>query len=399
MTADVADRVYLAALDGEDVSRAFGEGFDTATEPPAVTDLLRSLADTRVWATRETAVLAELDRGDYVVFHRDWGIRCVAQVWATTADSDDVAAHTGVDEPAGEWGLVTLTNVQRALDHVSLLSLDAGDAQREASLYRIAPDVAADLESRFTTPARLVEELVPDPLAFDVPPGGTPPDRRPDAERPAGGASAGDADALLDAHLDALDGVHRTAWRTLALGGFLFAATLALAARYRPPGGDPFALSATVGAGALALGVGAAVAAGVAVHGVVSPRPGLDAFASEHAAATARAGRTERGSDAAAHLGARLDDLTTDLAAHTRRLGLAVAASTVAVLVGCVYVAYGLAAQVSTAVRPLSVAVLVGFPLAVVAVAALVVRERDGSVAAQLGDATDRLSSLSGRLR
>ncbi|WP_232686034.1 hypothetical protein [Halobacterium zhouii] len=420
----VASRAYLAALDTEDAREAFGDAVETAAEPPAVTDLLRSLGDTRVWATRETDVLSELDRGDYVLFHRDWGLRCVAQVWSTTADSDAVAAHTDLENPAGEWGIVTLTNAQRALDHVSLLSLDVGDAQRAKSLYRIDPEVATDVESRFTTAARFVEETVPDPLAFDVPPGGTPPDRRPEPERrpdakgASGGSIPGDADHVLDAHLDGLDGVRTAAWRLLALGAFLLGATLAVVAQYRPPDGDPFYVSTTVAAGVLAVAVGGAAAVGVAVHGVVASRPGLDSFTREHAAASRRAGRAESDSDAATHVARRLEDLCADLDARTRRLGLVVAGATVAVLVGCVYVAYGLTAQVSGAVEPGSALVLAGFPLAVLAATLTIVRRHvgglvgdrlpgvrgafstpDGSVADRLDALKRRVASLPQRLR
>lgn len=405
MTADVASRVYLAALDSEDGPEAFGDAVETATEPPEVTDLLRSLADTRVWATRETDVLSELQRGDYVLFHRDWGLRCVAQVWSTTADSDAVAAHTDVEDAAGEWALVTLTNAQQALDHVSLLSLDVGDTHQTKSLYRIDDDAAADLEARFTTPARFVEETVPNPLEFDVPPGGTPPDRRPDPEHfpSPGDEVAGNANRTLDVHVDALDGVRKAAWRLLALAAFLLAATLAVVAQYRPPGSDPLYLSTVVAAGLAAVGAGAAAAAGVAVHGVVSSRPGLAEFAREQAGAAKRAGATESASDAATHVARRFDDLCADLATRTRRLGLVVAGATVAVLVGSVYVAYGLAVQVSTSVQPLPTAALVGFPVGVLALTAIVVlagRSRGGTtdVADRLHAAKRRLSSLPRRL-
>ncbi|WP_336037843.1 hypothetical protein [Halobacterium yunchengense] len=374
-----ADRVYLASLDSEDLAAAFGDGYDAAVEPPAVSDLLRSLADTHAWATRETEVVAELSRGDYVCFHRDFGLRSVGQVWATTADSDEVARYTGLDDPAGEWAVVTLTNVQPALDHVSLLSLGMDDARRSASLYGLDDDTARALRESYTTPARLVEDAVADPLAFDVPPGGTPPDRRPDPVDASGfdetaGAPVSGTETVLGAHLDALDGVRATAWRVLALAAFLLAATLAVVARYRPPTGPRLTLTAPVSAGVAAVALGGAVATGVAVHAAVAPRPGLGAFTREQAAAVRRAGATESPGEAATHVAGRLEAFCRHLDARTRRLGLAVAAATVAVLVGCVYVAYGLGVQVSPSVEPLSAPALVGFPLVVVAASLAVVR-------------------------
>ena len=245
MPGDFAARVYLAALGSQDLVDAFGEGYETAAEPPAVSGLLRSLSDTHAWATRERDVVADLERGDYVVFHRDWGLRAVGQVWSTTADSDEVARHTELDDPAGEWGLVTLTNVQPALDHVSLLSLDVDDARQDRSLYRFDDDTAAGLRSRYTTPARFVEETVANPLAFDVPPGGTPPDRRPaPPERTSDGFEL--PDTPVEAHLDALDDVRTTAFRVLALGSFLLAATLAVLERYRVDPEAPFAFTPAV---------------------------------------------------------------------------------------------------------------------------------------------------------
>jgi hypothetical protein len=413
MPADIADRVYLAALGSADLTDAFGDGYDTATEPPAVSDLLRSLADTHVWATREKSVLADLDRGDYVLFHRNWGVRAVGQVWATTADSDEVARLTDADDPAGEWGVVTLTNVQQALDHVSLLSLDAGDALEDSSLYRFDDAVAASLGRRFTTPARFVEETVENPLEFDVPPGGTPPDRRPDSPDDGGGTVAFD-DVSLDAHVDALDGVRTLAWRVLALGAFLLAATLAVVQRYRPADGNPFTLTPPVSAGVAAVCVGAALAAGVVVHGAVSPRPGLVRLTREHAGAVRRAGRRESGSDATVHVADTVEAYCAHLHRQTRRLGLAAAGATVGVLVGCVYVAYGLGVQVSPAVEPLSVVALVGFPLLVVAATLLAVRRYVRSllpdagarptlprfsVSSTVGAVRRRLSMLTARFR
>ena len=416
MPADIADRVYLAALGSADLTDAFGDGYDTATEPPAVSGLFRSLADTHVWATRERSVLADLDRGDYVLFHRNWGVRSVGQVWATTADSDDVARLTDVDEPAGEWGVVTLTNVQPALDHVSLLSLDAGDALETSSLYRFDDAVAGPLRNRFTTPARFVEETVENPLAFDVPPGGTPPDRRPDPPDDSAGAVAFD-DLSLDAHVEALDGVRTLAWRVLALGAFLLAATLAVVQRYRPADGNPFTLTVPVSAGVAAVCVGAALAAGVVVHGALSPRPGLARFTREHAGALRRAGHRESGGDATVRVADTVEAYCAHLHRQTRRLGLAAAGATVGTLVGCVYVAYGLGVQVSPAVEPLSVVALVGFPLLVVATALLAVRRYVRSllpdapsvgaspsfprlsVAGRVDAVRRRLTSLTGRLR
>ncbi|MUV59687.1 hypothetical protein [Halobacterium sp. CBA1126] len=375
MPADFADSVYLASLNSEDLTDAFGEGYATAAAPPAVSGLLRSLADTHAWATRDTDVLADLDRGDYVFFHREFGLRCVGQVWATTADSDEVARYTDLAAPAGEWGVVTLTNVQPALDHVSLLSLGMDDARRDDSLYRLPAGVAADLRAEYTTPARLVEDAVENPLAFDVPPGGTPGDRRPDPEPVDSGAPAvTGTETVLDAHLDALDGVRAVAWRVLGLAAFLLAATLAVVAVFRPPSGDRLVLTEPVSAGVAAVAVGTAVAAGVVVHGAVAPRPGLAAFTREQTAAVRRAGATESRSDAAAHVAGKVEAFCTHLAARTRRLGFAVAAATVAVLVGCVYVAYGLGVQVSPSVEPLSLAALAGFPVLVVAAALVVVR-------------------------
>lgn len=379
MSGDFADRVYLASLDSADLPDAFGDGYETAAEPPAVADLLRSLADTHAWATRDTDVLATLDRGDYVVFHRDFGVRAVGQVWATTADSDEVARHTELDDPAGEWGLVTLTNVQSALDHVSLLSLDADDARQTRSLYRFDDDTAADLRGRFTTPARFVEELVANPLAFDVPPGGTPADRRPDPPTPdAGGASL--PDAPVDAHLDALDAVRTTAWRVLALGAFLMAATLGVIQTYRVSPDQAFSLTPTVAGGVAAVCVGAALATGVVLHGALTPRPGLPGFTREHANAVKRAGRTERGGDAASHLAGATASYCAHLHAVTRRVGIAVASATVGILVGAVYVAYGLGVQVSPELRPLGAVALGVFPALAVVATLYSLRQHVGSL-------------------
>jgi hypothetical protein len=373
MPADFADRVFLASLTSEELTDAFGEGYATAAEPPAVSDLLRSLADTHAWATRDTDVLAALDRGDYVCFHREFGLRAVGQVWSTTADSSEVARYTDIEEPDGEWGVVTLTNVQPALDHVSLLSLGMDDARRDDSLYRLPEAVAADLRAEYTTPARLVEDAVANPLAFDVPPGGTPGDRRPDPESfDASAPAVTGTETVLDAHLDALDGVRAVAWRVLGLASFLLAATLAVVAVFRPPDGSRIVLTTPVSAGVAAVAVGTAIAAGVAVHAAVAPRPGLAAFTREQAAAVRRAGETETSGDAATHLAGKVEAFCTHLATRTRRLGFAVAAATVAVLVGCVYVAYGLGTQISPSVEPLSGVALAGFPVLVV-VATLVV--------------------------
>jgi hypothetical protein len=373
MPAAFADRVYLAALGSEDVSAAFGEGYETANEPPAVSSLLRSLADTHAWATRDTDVLATMERGDYVLFHRDWGLRYVAQVWATTADSDAVARHTEVSDPAGEWGLVTLTNVQPALDHVSLLSLDAEAARSDDSLYQFSTAVSRDLRERFGTAARLVEETVENPLEFDVPPGGTPPDRRPESPTTTPGGTEDEPGRLptpgtfVDAHLDSLAAVRTSAWRVLGLGAFLLAATLVVIGRYRPTGGDPFVLTAAVAAGVGSLAVGAAFAAAVALQGTISPRPGLGALTREYTGAVQRANANGETGHAAAHLAARVQAYCRHVDARTRRYGLAVAAGAVGVLAGNVLVAYGLLAQVSTSLDTVSVVPLVAFPVLVVA--------------------------------
>jgi len=406
MPADFADSVYLASLSSGDLVDAFGDGYETAAEPPAVSDLLRSLADTHAWATRETDVLATLDRGDYVCFHREFGLRCVGQVWATTADSGEVARYTDIENPAGEWGVVTLTNVQPALDHVSLLSLGMDDARRNDSLYRLSDDVARDLRETYTTPARLVEDAVADPLSFDVPPGGTPADRRPEADSFEQNAPpVTGTETVLDAHLDALDGVRTAAWRVLGLAAFLLAATLAVVARYRPPDGSRLVLTPPVSAGVAAVLAGAAIATGVAVHAAVAPRPGLSTFTREQTAAVQRAGATESRGDAAAHVAEKLAAFCSHLDARTRRLGFAVAAATVAVLVGCVYVAYGLGVQVSPSVEPLSLVALVGFPALAVLAALVVARHHVRALLPEsAGDdvpslsVTDRLGSVRRRL-
>lgn len=399
MAVDFADRVYLASLDSRDLAAAFGDRYETAAAPPAVSGLLRSLADTHAWATRETGVVADLERGDYVCFHRGFGLRSVGQVWATTADSDEVARHTNIEEPAGEWGVVTLTNVQSALDTVSLVSLGMADARHDKSLYRLDSDVDGALRSAYTTPARLVEDVVANPLAFDVPPSGTPADRRP-SSRPEssppstadpGASAVNGTETVLEAHLDALDGVRTAAWRVLALAAFLLVATLAVAARYRPPSGPRLVLNTPVSAGVAAVVAGAAVATGVAVHAAAAPRPGLGAFTREHAAAVRRAGTTESAGDAATHVASRAESFCRHLEARTRRLGAAVAAATIAVLVGCVYVAYGLGVQVSPSFEALSLVSLVGFPVLVVAATLYVVRHQiavltpDSSRSAVLG--------------
>lgn len=394
MPANFTDRVYLAALGSEDVTAAFGEGYATATQPPAVSGLLRSLGDTHVWATRSTEVLATMERGDYVLFHRGWGVRCVAQVWATTADSDEVARHTQLADPAGEWGAVTLTNVQPALDHVALASIDAQDARQDRSLYQFPSVVADDLRAEFTTPARLVEELVADPLQFDVPPGGDPPDQRPEPSTPATSAHSADTSALPDpdgilgAQLDGLDNVRTAAWRVLGLGAFLLVATLAVAGRYRPPDGSPFVLTEAVAAGVSSLAVGAAIAAAIALQGAIEPRPGLGALASEYAGATRRASTTGS-ADGAAHLAARVESYCEFLATRTQRLGIAVATAATGVFVGNVLLAYGIGVQVSTSVRPLSVVPLAGFPLLVVLATAVLARR---SLRAVFTDVTSSLT-------
>ncbi|SEW29767.1 hypothetical protein [Halobacterium jilantaiense] len=420
MPGDFAARVYLAALGSQDLADAFGEGYETAAEPPAVSGLLRSLSDTHAWATRETDVVADLERGDYVVFHRDWGLRAVGQVWSTTADSDEVARHTRLDDPAGEWGLVTLTNVQPALDHVSLKSLDVDDARRSLSLYRFDDDTAADLRARYTTPARFVEELVANPLAFDVPPGGTPPDRRPESTGRASD-SLDLPDTPVDAHLDALDDVRATAFRVLALGSFLLAATLAVVERYRVNPESSFAFTPAVWLGIAGLVVGGALATGVVVHGALRPRPGLPAFTREQTGAVERAGTTDRGADAASHVASTTRAYCAHLHTVTRRVGVATAAATVGVLGGSVYVAYGLAAQVTSAIRPLSPVALVGFPVLCVAAAAYVLAQHSDlptpnlpsvsvpdvprppgvgdALAARLDALRRRLASFAGRLR
>jgi len=424
MPGDFADRVYLAALGSPDLVDAFGDGHETAAEPPAVSGLLRSLSDTHAWATRETDLVADLERGDYVVFHRDWGLRAVGQVWSTTADSGEVAGHTALDDPAGEWGLVTLTNVQPALDHVSLKSLDVDDAREDRSLYRLDDDAAADLRARYTTPARFVEELVANPLAFDVPPGGTPPDRRPDAPARSG-QGLQFPDTPVEAHLDALDSVRTTAWRVLALGSFLLAATLAVLERYRVSPEEPFSFTPTVWLGVAGLAVGGALATAVVVHGSLRPRPGLPTFTREQTGAVERAGATDRGSDAAAHAASTAAAYCSHLHRVTRRVGVATAGSAVGVLGGAVYVAYGLGAQVTTAIQPLSPVALAGFPVLVLAASAYVLAQHDdvptpslpdvdvpkpgaalpdlpavgGAVSTRLDALKRRLSALTGRIR
>jgi len=159
-------------------------------------------------------------------------------------------------------------------------------------------------------------------------------------------------DLSLDAHVDALDGVRTLAWRVLALGAFMLAATLAVVQRYRPADGNPFTLTPPVSAGVAAVCVGAALAAGVVVHGALSPRPGLARFTREHAGATRRAGRRESSGDSTVHVADTVEAYCAHLHRQTRRLGFAAAGATVAILVGCVYVAYGLGAQVSPAVEP-----------------------------------------------
>jgi hypothetical protein len=85
----------------------------------------------------------------------------------------------------------------------------------------------------------------------------------------------------------------------------------------------------------------------------------------------------------------------------------------VGVLGGAVYVAYGLGAQVTPAIRPLSPVALVVFPVLCVAAAAYVLAQHSGlstpnlptppSVGGALAARTDalrrRLSSFAGRLR
>lgn len=385
MSGDFADRVYLAALGSPDFADFADGGHETAVGPPAVSDLLRSLSDTRVWATRESGLVADLDRGDYVVFHRNWGLRAVGQVWSTTADSDEVAQYTGLDDPTGEWAVVTLTNVQPALDHVSLLSLDVDDARETRSLYRFDDDTAADLAARFTTPARFVEELVANPLAFDVPPGGTPPDRRPDSGAGSGGGFEVPGTAV-EAQLDALDAVRTSAWRVLGFGAFLLAATLAVVERYRVSPEEPFSFTPTVWLGVAGLAVGGALATAVVVHGSLRPRPGLPAFTREQTGAVRRAGTTEDGADAAGHAASAAAAYCSHLHDVTRRLGAATAAAAVGVLGGVVYVAYGLGAQVTTAIRPLSAVALAGFPALVLAASVGVLAQHDDVPAPSLPD-------------
>jgi hypothetical protein len=394
MSGDFADRVYLASLDADDLPAAFGDGYATAAEPPAVSDLLRSLADTHAWATRDTDVLTTAERGDYVVFHRDFGVRAVGQVWETTADSDAVARHTDIEDPAGEWGLVTLTNVQPALDHVSLLSLDVDDARETRSLYRFDDDSASDLRDRYTTPARFVEELVANPLAFDVPPGGTPADRRPEPpDRGDSGVSV--PETSVDAHLDALDAVRQTAWRVLALGAFMLAATLGVIQLYRVSPDQAFSLTPTVAGGVAAYCVGGAIATGVVLHGALFPRPGLPGFTREQANAAKRAGRIERGSAATEHLASATESYCAHVHTVTRWVGVAVASATVGVLVGSVYVAYGLGVQVSPELRPLGVVALGVFPALAVAATLFSLRQHVGSLTPDLPVGVDAPGLLS----
>ncbi|MCF2165299.1 MULTISPECIES: hypothetical protein [Halobacterium] len=367
MRGEFADHVYLAALHSPEFTDAFGADYTTAVEPPRVSSLVRSLSDTHAWATRETNVVADLERGDYVVFHREWGVRAVGQVWSVSVDSDDVARHTALTDPAGGWGVVTLTNVQPALDHVSLKSLGIDDVRTSRSLYRLSNDgTTADLSGRYRTAARFVEELVENPLAFDVPPGGTPPDRRPAPPGQAGGGVSL-LDTPVEAHLDALDRVRATAWRVLALGVVLLAATLGVVERYRVAPEEPFAFTPAVWVGVGALAVGAALATGVVVHGSLRPRPGLPTFTREQTGAVERAGVTDRDSDAAGHAAATAAAYCSHIHAITRRLGAATGTAAVGVLAGAVYLAYGLGAQVTTAIRPLSVVAFVGFPALIVA--------------------------------
>lgn len=357
MTDGFASSLVLASLDAPDADRAFGSDALREDTPPAVTDLVRSAVDTRVWATTAVDVATGVDRGDFVVFHRARGVRAVAQVWGVSADEDDVRRLTDLDDEAladDRWAVLTLTNVQPAKNLVALAKVGLHEVARAESLYRIEDvPTLATLRERYTAPTFMFEAVVADPLAFDVPPSGdpAPPPKAPAPEAdpsPAVGSAIGRLGDVVETEYATRD-AHAQRAGFVSLFGLLGAAAVAGAvAAFRELAPTGLAVTPVVAVGLALLGVGTAGSAGIAALLTWRPRPGLAALRDTHRRATAVLGTAGvTGRDVAAKL--RATELATAeaLARRRTRVGVGVGGALLVTVVGLVYLAYGVGVQVS----------------------------------------------------
>lgn len=380
MADGFASATVLASLDAADAERAFGAGAIREDTPPSVTDMVRSAVDTRVWATTAVDVAEGLDRGDFVIFHRAQGVRGVAQVWSVSADREDVRRLTALDDDDladDRWAVVTLTNFQLPKDLVALAKVGLHDVARRESLYRIE-DVSTltALQERYTTPMFLVQEVVENPLAFDVPPSGgaVPPRKTPADPVETGPTSTPDlgglADVLTQQYASRDEQTRRGGLVVLAgLLGAIFLLGMVVTVGTAVPGG--VGMSTVVRLGLLLFGGGMAVATGTMVVGAWLPRPGLGSLQQTHLqAADVLSADTDVGTRAA--IAKRLAREQVQVAQRLERsatwLGGGVALSLFAVTVGLVYLAFGIGAQVEPAIGRYAPVVLVAYPWLVIGV-------------------------------
>lgn len=370
MTDGFRRRFSLASLDAPRAVAAFGD--EPRRGPWEATSLVRTLSDTRVWVCDDRDVLAGLERGDFVLFHDTTGVRGVAQVWSVSGDPDQVRRFTELDAVDESWGLVTLTNWQQAKDFVSLLSLGLREVSRPDLLYRVEDeDTLDDLSREYGTPYAMLADVVPDPLQFDVPPDGTPSDRRPVTAAPSAPMLPTVDDTLLVEQYQRLAGLTRLAWGAIAV--VTVALALALAGAVTIPHSEPVQLTSVLGLGLALLALAVAIAAGVLVRSALDPLPGLAAVrAVAERTDTALAGMTDARSRAevVTHRTDASHEAGEVATTAIRRRGIAASVALVTALVGGVVLGYGVGVQVSTALDPIAPLVAVGVPVLVLLTAA-----------------------------
>jgi len=371
MTDGFRRRFFLASLGAPGAVEAFGE--EPRREPSRATELVRTLSDTRVWACNDPDLLADVERGDFVLFHDATGVRGVAQVWSVSGTPSDVERFTTLEGPEASWGVVTVTNWQAAKDYVSLLSLGLRDVRRDDLLYRIETEDTLDSLARaYGTPYAMLADVVHDPLQFDVPPDGTPSDRRPVTHAPTPPSMPTPDDSLLLERYRSLADATRLAWGAIAV--VAVAVALALAGATTIPHSEPIQLDTLLATGFAALTLAVAIAVGVLVRGALNPRPGLAAVrAVAERTDTALAGMTDARSRAEvlSHRAEAAHDAADVAAAAATRRGRAAAVALVAAIVGGVALGYGVAVQVSDALAPVAPMLAVGVPLLVLVTAAI----------------------------
>lgn len=400
MTDGFGSSLVLASLDAEDARRALGDAVVREDVPPRVTDLVRTTNDTRLWATTAVDVADRLDRGDFVVFHRTNGVRAVAQVWGVSVDADEVRRLTHLDDEAlveERWAVVTLTNVQAATDYVALAGVGLREVARPDSLYRVedVPTLSA-LREEYTTPMFLVQEMVANPLAFDVPPSG---DAGPPERESVTAADSVDRfariGALGDVVAERYDSREEQARRAavVLLTGIVGVGALAGAVA---AAGVSAALAGTavVRLGIVLVGGGLALATGALLIVTWAPRPGLARLrATYRAAASVLYGPS--GPDSHGGVARRLaqaeDDVAADLERGDTWLGMGVATSLLAVVVGLVYLGYGVGVQLAPALGWLAPVALVGVPWLIIAAFLAPV------LAPSIGGLRDRIEELLSR--